>query len=63
MSDSEDYTITYTAVSSPSEAPLSLDYVSGPEYPHSPEFVSEPVYPEFMPAEGDILPAEEQPLP
>nr|GFB80870.1 hypothetical protein [Tanacetum cinerariifolium] len=44
-------------------APPSLDYVSGPEYPPSPEFVPEPVYPEFMPAEDDILPAVEQPLP
>nr|GEX08552.1 putative reverse transcriptase domain-containing protein [Tanacetum cinerariifolium] len=35
----------------------------GPEYPPSPEFVPEPVYPKFMPAEDDILPAEEQPLP
>nr|GEZ49077.1 hypothetical protein [Tanacetum cinerariifolium] len=67
MSDSEDFTITYTAVSSPFrglsdirspgvggppvmpedpyayvvavfQAPPSLDYVPGPEYPHSPEF-------------------------
>nr|GFD11836.1 hypothetical protein [Tanacetum cinerariifolium] len=44
-------------------APPSPDYVSGPEYPPSPEFVPEPVYPEFMPAEDDILHAEEQPLP
>nr|GEU78996.1 reverse transcriptase domain-containing protein [Tanacetum cinerariifolium] len=92
MSDYEDSTITYTAVSSPFgglsdigspgvggpptmpedpcayvvaafQAPPSLDYVSGLEYPPSPEFVLEPVYPEFMPAEDDILPAEEQPLP
>nr|GEZ37099.1 putative reverse transcriptase domain-containing protein [Tanacetum cinerariifolium] len=68
MSDSEDSTITYTAVSSPFggwsdirsrrvdgplvmpkdsyayvvvafQAPPSLDFVSGPEYPPSPEFV------------------------
>nr|GEV83324.1 hypothetical protein [Tanacetum cinerariifolium] len=92
MSDSEDSTITYTAVSSPFgglsdigspgvdgppvmpedpyayvvdafQAPPSPDYVSGPEYPPSPVFVPEPVYPEFMPAEDDILPVEEQPLP
>nr|GEX51771.1 hypothetical protein [Tanacetum cinerariifolium] len=44
------------------QASPSLDYVSGPEYPPSPEFVPESVYPEFMPAENDILPAEEQPL-
>nr|GEW00604.1 hypothetical protein [Tanacetum cinerariifolium] len=41
----------------------SPDYVLGPEYPPSPEFVLESVYPEFMPAEDDILLAEEQPLP
>nr|GEV63681.1 putative reverse transcriptase domain-containing protein [Tanacetum cinerariifolium] len=91
MSDSEDSTITYTAMSSPFgglsdirppgvdgppvmpedpyaylvaafQASPSLDYVSGPEYPPSPEFFPEPVYPEFMPAEDDILPVEEQPL-
>ncbi|GJW97274.1 MAK10-like protein [Tanacetum coccineum] len=45
------------------EAPLSPDYVSGPEYPPLPEFVLEPVYSEFMPPEDDVLPAEEQPLP
>nr|GEY85193.1 hypothetical protein [Tanacetum cinerariifolium] len=45
------------------EAPPSPDYVPGPEYPPSPEFVPKPVYPEFMPAEDDILPNEEQPLP
>nr|GEU86596.1 putative reverse transcriptase domain-containing protein [Tanacetum cinerariifolium] len=92
MSDFEDSTITYTAVSSrfgglsnigspgvggphvmpddpyayvvaAFQAPPSLNYVSGPEYPPSPEFVLEPVYLEFMPAEDDILPAEEKPLP
>nr|GFD61189.1 hypothetical protein [Tanacetum cinerariifolium] len=41
------------------QAPPSLDYVPGPEYPHSPEFVLKPVYLEFMPAEDDILLAEE----
>nr|GFA08231.1 hypothetical protein [Tanacetum cinerariifolium] len=45
------------------EAPPSPDYVSGPEYPPSLEFVPEPIYPEFMPAEDDILPTKEQPLP
>nr|GFB93763.1 hypothetical protein [Tanacetum cinerariifolium] len=45
------------------QAPPSLDYVAGPEYPPLPEFVPESVYPEFMPVEDDILPAEEQPLP
>ncbi|GJX27107.1 hypothetical protein Tco_0233403 [Tanacetum coccineum] len=89
MSDSEDSTVKYTAVSSPFadlpnirspgvdgppvmpedpyayvvatfQAPLSPNYVSGPEYPPLPEFFPEPVYPEFMPLEDEILPAEEQ---
>ncbi|GJV85568.1 hypothetical protein Tco_1525466 [Tanacetum coccineum] len=72
MSDSEDSTVTYTAVSSPfgglsdigsPGAPPSPDYVPGPEYPPSPDFVPEPVYPEFMPPEDEVLLAEEQPLP
>nr|GEY39167.1 hypothetical protein [Tanacetum cinerariifolium] len=92
MSDSEDFTVTYTAVSSPFgglsdigspgvdgppmmpedpyayvvatfQAPPSLDYVSGPEYPPSPEFIPEPVYLEYLPPEDKILPAKEQPLP
>nr|GEY05881.1 hypothetical protein [Tanacetum cinerariifolium] len=96
MSDSKDYTVTYTVVSSPFRGLLDIrslgvdgppvmledsyayavadfqaspspDYVSGPEHPPSPvyvpEFVLEPVYPEFMPAEDDILLAEEEPLP
>nr|GFA22670.1 hypothetical protein [Tanacetum cinerariifolium]GFA33477.1 hypothetical protein [Tanacetum cinerariifolium] len=41
----------------------SPDYVPGLEYPPSPEFFPEPIYPEFMPAEDNILLAEEQPLP
>nr|GEU44499.1 putative reverse transcriptase domain-containing protein [Tanacetum cinerariifolium] len=49
------------------QASPSPNYVSGPEPPplpvYVPEFVPEPVYPEFMPAEDDILPAKEQPLP
>nr|GEX79086.1 putative reverse transcriptase domain-containing protein [Tanacetum cinerariifolium] len=45
------------------KAPPSPDYVSGLEYPPSPKFVPELVYPEFMLAEDDILPVEEQPLP
>ncbi|GKD95777.1 hypothetical protein Tco_1379674 [Tanacetum coccineum] len=47
------------------QAPLSPNYIPGPEEPHSappPDFVLEPVYPEFMPPEDEILPAEEQPL-
>nr|GFC49852.1 hypothetical protein [Tanacetum cinerariifolium] len=42
MSDFEDSTITYTAVSSPFGGPPSPDYVLVPEYPPSPEFVPEP---------------------
>ncbi|GKB87663.1 hypothetical protein Tco_0959935 [Tanacetum coccineum] len=52
MSDSEDFTVTYTAVSSPF-APPSPDYVSGLEYPPLPDFVPEPVYPKFMPPEDE----------
>nr|GEV45831.1 putative reverse transcriptase domain-containing protein [Tanacetum cinerariifolium] len=53
----------YAYVVAAFQAPPSLDYVPGPKYPPSPEFVPKPVYPEFMPAEDDILPTEEQPLP
>nr|GEU73204.1 putative reverse transcriptase domain-containing protein [Tanacetum cinerariifolium] len=53
----------YAYVVAAFQAPPSPNYVSGPEYPHSLEFFPEPIYPEFMPAEDDILPAEEQPLP
>ncbi|GJZ07045.1 putative reverse transcriptase domain-containing protein [Tanacetum coccineum] len=71
MSDSEDSTVTYTAVSSPFgaafQAPSSPDYVPGLEEPEQapplPEFVPELVYLEFMPPEDDVLPDEEQPLP
>ncbi|GKE56413.1 hypothetical protein Tco_1495598, partial [Tanacetum coccineum] len=56
MSDSEDSTVTYTAVSSPFGSfftgPPSPDYIPSPEEPQSPpppDFVPEPVYPEFMP--------------
>ncbi|GJY48911.1 hypothetical protein Tco_0438867 [Tanacetum coccineum] len=77
MSDSEDSTVTYTAVSSPFGGlsdigspgvigPPSPDYLPGPEEPQSPpppDFVPEPVYPEFMPQEDEVFPAEEQPLP
>ncbi|GKA75202.1 hypothetical protein Tco_0781580, partial [Tanacetum coccineum] len=67
MSDSEDSTVTYTAVSSPFEGSAITGLCVGPEEPEqaplSPEFVPEPVYPEFMPPEDDVLPAEEQPLP
>nr|GEW06031.1 putative reverse transcriptase domain-containing protein [Tanacetum cinerariifolium] len=60
MSDSEDFTVTYT------EAPPSQDYMAGPEEPEQapplPDFISEPVYPEFMPPKDKVLPYEEQPL-
>nr|GEX43184.1 reverse transcriptase domain-containing protein [Tanacetum cinerariifolium] len=52
----------YAYVVADFQAPPSLDYVSGPEYPPSPEFIPELVYPNFMPAEDDILSAKEQPL-
>ncbi|GJX73685.1 hypothetical protein Tco_0312280 [Tanacetum coccineum] len=46
MSNSEDSTVTYTAVSSPFESSTSPDYIPGPEEPElsplSPEFVPEP---------------------
>ncbi|GKA99000.1 putative reverse transcriptase domain-containing protein, partial [Tanacetum coccineum] len=79
MSDSEDSTVTYTAVSSPfgGLSDIGSPGVVGPEHeglpwmlddpyvqsPPPPDFVPEPVYPEFMPPEDEILPAEEQPLP
>nr|GFA30006.1 hypothetical protein [Tanacetum cinerariifolium] len=53
----------YAYVVAAFQASPSPDYVSGPEYPPSLEFVPKPVYLEFMPAEDDILPTEEQPLP
>ncbi|GKD17505.1 hypothetical protein Tco_1206663, partial [Tanacetum coccineum] len=57
----------YAYVVASFQAPLSPDYVPGPEEPEqaplSPEFVPEPVYLEFMPPEDDVLPTEEQPLP
>ncbi|GKE66014.1 hypothetical protein Tco_1520175, partial [Tanacetum coccineum] len=67
--DSEDSTVTYTAVSSPFGGLLDIEY-SGfdgppvmPEDPYAYMFVLEPVYPEFMPPEDEVFPAEEQPLP
>ncbi|GJR90406.1 putative reverse transcriptase domain-containing protein [Tanacetum coccineum] len=53
----------YAYVVATFQAPPSLGYVSGPEYPPSPDFLPNPVYPEFMPPEDEVLPAEEQPLP
>ncbi|GKA31152.1 putative reverse transcriptase domain-containing protein [Tanacetum coccineum] len=55
MSDSEDSTVTYTAVSSPfggARAGTAFTKVC-----------SEPVYPEFMPPEDEVFPTKEQPLP
>ncbi|GJZ88161.1 hypothetical protein Tco_0659943 [Tanacetum coccineum] len=72
MSDSEDSTVTYTAVSSPYEdsSDMGSPGVPGPEEPEqappSPvylPYVPEPIYPEYMPPEDDVLPTEEQPLP
>ncbi|GKD30109.1 hypothetical protein Tco_1240887, partial [Tanacetum coccineum] len=79
MSDSEDSTVTYTAVSSPfgGLSDIGSPGVVGPEheglpwmlddpYVQSPpplDFVPEHVHPEFMPSEDEILPVEEQPLP
>ncbi|GJZ14600.1 hypothetical protein Tco_0550277 [Tanacetum coccineum] len=68
--DSEDSTVTYTAVSSPFGGlsdigspgiPSSPNYVLG--HPPSTEFVPEHVYLEFMPSEDDVLLDEEHPLP
>nr|GFD63314.1 hypothetical protein [Tanacetum cinerariifolium] len=46
------------------------DYVPGPEEPEQAPpslvyipYVSKPVYPEYIPPEGDVFSAEEQPLP
>ncbi|GJX75996.1 hypothetical protein Tco_0322807, partial [Tanacetum coccineum] len=79
MSDSEDFTVTCTAVSSPfgGLSDIRSPGVVGPEHeglpwmlddpyvqsPPPPDFVLEPFYPEFMPPEDEILLAEEQPLP
>ncbi|GKA37293.1 hypothetical protein Tco_0723858 [Tanacetum coccineum] len=43
----------YAYVVASFQAPPSLDYVPGPEYPHSPDFVPELVYLEFMPLEDE----------
>ncbi|GJT25681.1 hypothetical protein Tco_0895618 [Tanacetum coccineum] len=56
-----------TLSASPEIAPLSPDYVPGPEEPEqtplSPEYVPEPVYPEYLaPSDNDIS-IEYQPLP
>ncbi|GJT77183.1 hypothetical protein Tco_1043908 [Tanacetum coccineum] len=65
MSDLEDSTVTYTAVSSPFEGLSDIGSPGVDEPPMMPEdpYAYVPVYPEFMPSEDDVLPAEEQPLP
>ncbi|GJW99186.1 hypothetical protein Tco_0180994, partial [Tanacetum coccineum] len=70
MSDSEDSTVTYTAVSSPFEdgSDIGSPGVDGPpimpEDPYAYIMASyQPMYPEYMPQEDEILAAEEQPLP
>ncbi|GJX85800.1 hypothetical protein Tco_0336574 [Tanacetum coccineum] len=61
MSDSEDSTVTYTAVSSPFEAAFQAlplpDYVPSPEEPKQ-----APLSPEFVP-EDEVFPIKEKPLP
>nr|GEY76347.1 hypothetical protein [Tanacetum cinerariifolium] len=64
MSDSEDFTVTYTTALPPP------DYVPGPEEPEQAPplpvyitYVPKPVYPEYIPLEVDVFPAEEHPLP
>nr|GFD16284.1 hypothetical protein [Tanacetum cinerariifolium] len=44
-------------------APLSPDYIPGPEAPHSPDYIRGPEYPEYLSLADDVLPAKEQPLP
>ncbi|GJT26638.1 hypothetical protein Tco_0906913 [Tanacetum coccineum] len=69
MTDSEDSTVTYTAVSSPfgGLSDIGSPGVVRPEYEGLPWMLDDPyvqpVYPEFMQPEDEILPAEEQPLP
>ncbi|GKF59866.1 hypothetical protein Tco_0176652, partial [Tanacetum coccineum] len=49
----------YAYVVATFQAPPSLGYVSGPEYPPSPDFLPNPVYPEFMPPEDESDPKED----
>ncbi|GKF30047.1 hypothetical protein Tco_0096389, partial [Tanacetum coccineum] len=65
MSDSEDSTVTYTAVSSPFEdrSDIGSPGVDGPPIMPEDPYAYIPMYPEYMPLEDEILPAEEQPLP
>nr|GEW08357.1 hypothetical protein [Tanacetum cinerariifolium] len=45
------------------EAPPSSDYIPGPEVPPSPDYIPGLKYPEYLLSADDVLPAEEQPLP
>ncbi|GKG02615.1 hypothetical protein Tco_0310251, partial [Tanacetum coccineum] len=65
MSDSKDYTVTYTAVSSPfgGLSDIGSPRVNGPPVMPEDPYAYVPVYLEFMPPEDEVLPAEEQPLP
>ncbi|GJY43337.1 hypothetical protein Tco_0431550 [Tanacetum coccineum] len=65
MLDSEDSTITYTAVSSPfMDLPdIGSPGVDGPPMMPEDPYAYVPVYPKFMPLEDKILLTEEQPLP
>ncbi|GKB38914.1 hypothetical protein Tco_0883856, partial [Tanacetum coccineum] len=64
MSDYEDSTVTYTAVSSPfgGLSDIGSPGVVGPEHEGLPWMLDDP-YVQFMPPKDEILPAEEQPLP
>nr|GFB25293.1 hypothetical protein [Tanacetum cinerariifolium] len=44
------------------EHPPSPDYVPSPEHPPSPVYVSEPEYPEYLVPSEDEAPIEDQPL-
>ncbi|GJU63297.1 hypothetical protein Tco_1245132, partial [Tanacetum coccineum] len=69
MSDSEDSTVTYTAVSSPfgGLSDIGSPRFVGPEQEGLLWMLDDPyvqpVYPEFMPLKDEILPTKEQPLP
>nr|GEY80796.1 hypothetical protein [Tanacetum cinerariifolium] len=45
------------------EAPLSPDYIPGPETPPSPDYIPGSEYPKYLPPADDVFPAKEQPLP
>ncbi|GJR77714.1 hypothetical protein Tco_0090079 [Tanacetum coccineum] len=60
MSDSEDSTVTYTALSSPF---ADLPDIGSPGVDGPPMMPEDPYAYVFMPPEDEILPAEDQPLP